>query len=540
MQLFLKLFEPYLQWFYHCFDRIVINGYLSFFTREINVAWFFRQVCQKPKVTKEVLTERTRAYQAWVAAYARNHRLPLEWAQKGERKEDLVRPRQRRMIRQNRFGVYYILQSMEQGWTFRVVAPRYATDDPNLQFVRQHRSRFTHYYFYILDEVAGPMVLRVGSFLPFQVTAYLNGHHFIERELLRRKIAFAKDDNRFLSVANVDALQKAADALDGPTLQKRIDYWALILAPKFSPKERAACAGLHRLYAVSQIEYCRNFIFKSRWPIRSLFQRSCELGLCLLTADRVALLLGRARRQRIAGKWQNVLERLEHGQHVFRTYFKNSFLKQYQKASTFLRLELVCNNLKDFGLKKTLPHWQALRERFQHITDRFAHTQAEHLNVHGQLDVVAALAKPVLQGQTKVAGIKLENTRLMRLLETFLRGAGGHFRRWTAAQLRQQLLDDYQIKPKDYTIGQLRYDLRKLRVHGLIERVPKSHAYRFTDKGAKLSILLVQLRKRLYGPLGFGLFRRRPDEQFLPNSPFEKAYLKVEKAMDEAVALLAA
>ena len=540
MQLFLKLFAPFLQWYYHCFDRIVINGYLSFFTREINVAWFFRQVCQKPKVTKEVLTERTRPYQAWVVAYARNHHLPLAWAQKGERKEDLVRPRQLRMIRQNRFGVYYVLQSMEQGWTFRVVSPRYATDDPNLQFVRKHRSRFTHYYFYILDEVAGPMVLRVGSFLPFQVTAYLNGHHFIERELLRRKMAFAKDDNRFTSVANVQALQSAADALDGKTLQERIDYWAFILAPKFSPKERQACAGLHRLYAVSQIEYCRNFIFKSRWPIRSLFQRSCELGLYLLTADRVALLLGRIRRQRIAGKWQNVLERLEHGQHVFRTHFKNSFLKQYQKASTFLRLELVCNNLKDFGLKKTLPHWQALRERFQDITDRFAHTQAQHLNVHGQLDVVAALAKPVLQGKTKVAGIKLENTRLMRLLETLLRGAGGHFRRWTAAQLRQQILDDYQIKPKDYTIGQLRYDLRKLRVHGLVERVPKSHAYRFTDKGAKLSILLVQLRKRLYGPLGFGLFRRRPDEQFLPNSAFEKAYLKVEKAMDEAVALLAA
>ena len=65
MQLFLKLFAPHLPWFYHCFDRIVIHGYLSYSTREINVAWFFRQVCHKPKVTKEVLTERTRVYQAW-------------------------------------------------------------------------------------------------------------------------------------------------------------------------------------------------------------------------------------------------------------------------------------------------------------------------------------------------------------------------------------------------------------------------------------------------------------------------------------------
>jgi len=540
MQLFLKLFAPHLQWFYHCFDRIVINGYLSFFIREINVAWFFRQLCQKPIVTKEVLRERTDAYQAWVAAYARNHHLPLEWAVPGQRKEDWVRPALQRMTRQGRCGVYYILQSMEQGWTFRVVAPKYPTRDPNLRFVRKHRSRFTHYYFYIHDEVAGPMVLRIGSFLPFTLTAYLNGHHFIEQQLLRQKIPFRKEDNRFLSVADPAALQKAADQLDPKVIQQRIDYWALILGPKFSARERLACRGLHRLYAVSQIEYCRNFIFQRHWPIRSIFHRSCELGPYLLTADRIAALFGQSGRRRIRGKWQNVVERIDHGQQVFRTYFKNSFLKQYEKARTFLRQEIVCNNLKDFALKKTLAHWEPMRQRFQQITDRFAHTQAQLLNVHGQFDVLARLAKPVIQGQTKVAGIKLENTRLMRLLETLLQGAAGHLRRWTAARLHQAIVSAYDLQPKDYTLNQLRYDLRKLRLHGLIERVPKTYAYRFTAKGAKLSILLVQLRRRLYGPLAFGLFRRRPDPEFLPNSRFEKAFLKVEKAVDDAIELLAA
>jgi hypothetical protein len=541
MQLFLKLFEPYLQWFYHCFDRIVINGYLSFLTRENNVAYFLREVCQKPKITKEVLVERTRDYQAWVQQYARNHNLPLLWPEKGVRKEDLVRPRQQRMIRENRFGVYYILQSMEQGWTFRAIPPQYATRDPNFQFLRKQKSRYTHYYFYILDPVAGPLVLRVGSFLPFQVTAYLNGHNFIERQLRRQKIAFAKEDNRFVSVGDAKALQKAADQLDGKILQQRIDYWALIVGPKFSARERAACAGLHRVYAGMQIEYCRNFIFKRHWPIRSIFQRSCELGLYLLTADRVAVLFGQQRLlKRISGKWQNVLERLDHGRQVFRTYYKNSFLKQYEKDATFLRQEIVCNNLKDFGLKKTLQHWEPLRERFQQITDRFARTQAEHLNVHGQFDVLARLAKPVLQGKTKVAGIKLENTRLMRLLELLMQGAGGHFRKWTTAQLHEAVLQAYDLKPKAYTLSQLRYDVRKLRLHGLIERVPKSYAYRFTHKGTKLSILLVQFRKRIYGPLGFGLFRTRPNPQFVPDSRFEKAYLKVEKAMDDAIALMAA
>ena len=42
-------------------------------------------------------------------AYARNHKIPIEWAEKGVRKEDYVRPYQQRMVRQNRFGVYFIL-----------------------------------------------------------------------------------------------------------------------------------------------------------------------------------------------------------------------------------------------------------------------------------------------------------------------------------------------------------------------------------------------------------------------------------------------
>jgi hypothetical protein len=541
MQRFLKLFGPYLQWVYHCFDRIVINGYLSFLTRENNVAYFFREVCNQPQITKEVLTERTRQYQAWVAHYARNHNLPMIWPEKGVRKEDLVRPRQQRMVRQKRFGVYYILQSMEQGWTFRAMAPKFPTQDPNFQFLRKHKSRYTHYYFYILDEVAGPMVLRVGSFLPFQITAYLNGHNFIEQQLRRQNIPFTKQDNRFVCVGDPKALQKAADRLTGDIMQQRIDYWALILGPKFSARERAACAGLHRVYAGMQIEYCRNFIFKRHWPIRSIFQRSCELGLYLLTADRIAVLFGQQRLLKtISGKWQNVLERIDHGQHVFRCYYKNSFLKQYEKAATFLRQEIVCNNLKDFALKKTLSRWEPIRERFQQITDRFAQAQAEHLNVHGQFDVLARLAKPLVQGKTKVAGIKLENTRLMRLLELLLQGAGGHFRKWTTAQVHRAVLDAYNLKPKDYTLTQLRYDLRKLRLHGLIERVPKSYAYHFTSKGSKLTILLVQLRKRIYGPLAFGLFRTRPNPEFIPDSRFEKAYLKVEKAMDETIALMAA
>ena len=104
------------------------------------------------------------------------------------RKEDYVRERLRRMERENRHGVYFIFKSMEQGPSFRSVLPKFPTEDSDYRILRKNRSRFTHYYFYIRDEVLGPMVMRVASFFPFQTTYWLNGHSFMEKELNRAGI----------------------------------------------------------------------------------------------------------------------------------------------------------------------------------------------------------------------------------------------------------------------------------------------------------------------------------------------------------------
>ena len=91
MELFAKLFGSLLVFVYHCFDRIVIHGYLSGLSRPEQVVYFFRNVVGVPVVDKEVLSQRTNHYQKWVEAFARNHQTPIEWAEKGVRKEDHVR-----------------------------------------------------------------------------------------------------------------------------------------------------------------------------------------------------------------------------------------------------------------------------------------------------------------------------------------------------------------------------------------------------------------------------------------------------------------
>jgi hypothetical protein len=274
MELFTKLFGDLLLFVYHCFDRIVIHGYLSGLSRPEQVVHFFRKVVGIPVLSKEILSQRTADYQNWVEAFARNHNIPIEWAEKGVRKEDYVLPWLRRMTKRNAYGVYFIFKSMEQGPSFRVSVPKYPTKDPNHRILARQRSRFTHDYFYIRDEVLGPMVMRVATFFPFQTTYYLNGHNFIEQELNRAQVGFRKNDNAFLAIDDVAALQAAADRLSPDIIRERLDYWTLILGPKFSVKERKR-VKLSRFYAISQIEYCRNFIFKRNLPIHKLFERGC-------------------------------------------------------------------------------------------------------------------------------------------------------------------------------------------------------------------------------------------------------------------------
>jgi hypothetical protein len=537
MELFTKLFGNLLAFVYHCFDRIVIHGYLSALSRPEQVVHFFRQVLGVPVVSKEILSQRTADYQNWVEAFARNHHTPIVWAEKGVRKEDHVLAWQRRMTKNNAYGVYFIFKSMEQGPTFRISMPKYPTRDPHYRILAHQRSRFTHYYFYIRDEVLGPMVMRVASFFPFQTTYYLNGHSFIEQELNRAQIGFRKNDNAFLAVDDVTALQAAADRLSPEIIRKRLDYWTLILGPKFSAKERKQL-NLSRFYAISQIEYCRNFIFKRNFPIHKLFERSCELGLWRLTANKIAAIFGSRLHRRHRGKLATVIDQIEHGHHVFRAYFKSAFLKQYEKFSTFLRNELCSNNLSDFALKKGLDHLDAVRQTFQAITDRFAGFQAQWLNVHVDFPLLQRIALPIAIGSVRYPGIKIHDTRVIRLCEVLLHG-GTHVGGWTANQIHQAVLTTFHLSDKGYGLNQLRYDLRKLRGHGLIERDGSRYAYRLTPKGVQVALLFLFFHKRLCGPLANSRFHHKPDAKHRPHSQLEAAYHRADKAINQIVGLLA-
>ena len=105
---------------------------------------------------------------------------------------------------------------------------------------------------------------------------------------------------------------------------------------------------------------------------------------------------------------------------------------------------------------------------------------------------------------------------------------------------QQAVLDAFDLSEKTYRLNQLRYDLRKLKGHGLIERDGSRYAYRLSPKGVQVALLFLFFHKRLCGPLANSRFHHRPDPQHRPDSRLEAAYHRADTAIQRVVDLLAA
>jgi hypothetical protein len=255
--------------------------------------------------------------------------------------------------------------------------------------------------------------------------------------------------------------------------------------------------------------------------------------------DKISRIFGTRITRKLKGKLNTTLEKIDHGHHIFRAYWKNAFIKQYEKFSTFMRNEICSNNLSDFRLKKSLDNLPSVRQTFLSITDRFAEFQAQALNVHFDFPLFQRLALPIMHGAIKIPGIKIQDTRILRLMEVLLH-AGTTISGFTTNMIHQAVLSSFGIPEENYRLPQLRYDLRKLKAHGLLERDGRRYAYRLTDNGIKTATMFVLFHKRLCGPLANTLFHHRTNTKYRFNTKIENAYDKADASISQLIDLLEA
>jgi hypothetical protein len=195
--------------------------------------------------------------------------------------------------------------------------------------------------------------------------------------------------------------------------------------------------------------------------------------------------------------------------------------------------------MKDLGLNKGLEQLDALRQKLMAATDRLAGFEAELLNVHGDFPLFQRLALPIRAGRTKIAGIKIHDTRMMRLMEVLLHG-GPQLGGWRTAQIHVAVLAAFGLTAEGYSLTQLRYDLRKMKAHGLLQRIDQGYRYRLTEKGGRVSAMFVLFHKRICGPLANTLFHHWPEKCATPPATIEVAYQKADAAIQKLVDLVAA
>jgi DNA-binding transcriptional ArsR family regulator len=262
-----------------------------------------------------------------------------------------------------------------------------------------------------------------------------------------------------------------------------------------------------------------------------LFRRAVELGLLLGGADRTTHLFGRQITRRYGGKLQTVLDRRNEGHPVLRSYYQTSFVKQYEKAETLLRTETCINNTYHLNVGRRLENLPTLVERMAETNQRFLDAQAELLASTVDQGELARLAQPVQVGKRRVPGLRLQDDRVIRLLDVLLH-PGSFVADWTSRDALARLLDRHRLTETDYRLTQLRYDLGKLRAHGLVERIGRTRRYRLTAPGLKLGVLLVKFRTRLLGPLTTLVTASAPQPQTTNDSAVEAAFRQVDLAID--------
>jgi hypothetical protein len=372
----------------------------------------------------------------------------------------------------------------------------------------------------------GNMCIRVASYLPFKITVYLNGHSYIERYLKNnygRKALYKKRDNAFLNIEDVNKLFEAKEHFTADLIRERVNHWLEIIGPKLEKHP------MRYDYFIDQIEYCRNFVFKSHSYLSELFKRSCELSLQLISTDSVRqIFASKAKEEDISKR----LNRIEEGYYVFKAWFKRCSVKQYRKYSNFLRYELTCNHLPDMKIKKALEHMPEFKEKAEEVLDRYSETEASMMNCHADVDYFITHSLPVMVGQTKIAGLHVYQQRINRMLEVLLhdnRSIG----QWKSMDVRNKILENFEVPETEYSRNQVIYDIRKLRAHGLVEKLHRGNRYRLTSYGVKVALAFTLMRKRIYGPLHYSLFDNQPDHNMSTGSKLERMYRRLDNELNE-------
>jgi hypothetical protein len=384
----------------------------------------------------------------------------------------------------------------------------------------QDTAMVNHWYFYGFDSDFGPFYIKFCGYFPFTGQIYFNGHEYAMQQCLRKGIAFTALDNAFGAVEDAGAVQRICDSLDDQKIYRFAGKWLARLPQPFTRADEDA--DYRWQLSVQQIEFSTTMALDRPVASRVFFDQLIRDNLDIGRPDKVSLVFGRSVRTKGKGKTPGTFRTqvITSGTCPFiYLFYKKTQVKQYLKEGRAIRTETTLNQPRDLGIGKELTNLAAMAKAGYAANRRLLDAEMISHDPAAGTAALETLTNPVISTTcTRVPGMRFPDPRVQALLASVcalaLRPAG-----FTSRDLRHLLAPQLGKQPEDMSGGQISYDLRRLRAHQIIERIPHSRSYQVTGDGLSAALFFTRLTRRVIIPVLAEITTAGPP----PGSPLRQA-----------------
>ena len=245
-----------------------------------------------------------------------------------------------------------------------------------------------------------------------------------------------------------------------------------------------------------QVEVSRTIVFDAPRRARAFFESVVADNIGLGRPSEVRVIFGRRIRSDTKGVFRTRV--VTRGVDVcLDVNYRGSRVKEYLKEGRALRVETVCNAPGDLGCQRRLHNLDELAAKARAVNARLLAQQRASQDCAISASLFERAALPSVEGGQRAPALRFGDPRVMALagaLCVLVHTVVGFTNRSLCAQVSSLL-------GGPYTSTQATYDLRRLRLKGLVQRLDNRHRYVLTPEGARLATFYTKLQHRLLQPL---------------------------------------
>jgi hypothetical protein len=508
-------------------DRMYLNVYVPALQRAGGVASFFRFHRGHQFASSALMDPITKAFIAQMEQFARQEKVPVMTFEKGQRKDDVAAAFRRQFTAQE--GVLFIGKAQEKTSVFRTERRRNEQSGATYPWLVRSTAMVNHFYVYCMDREFGPFFLKFCTYFPYNAKLCLNGHEYVKQQLTNRGIPYAALDNGILSCDDPKRVQALCDGLSAEKIDGLLRKWFRKLPHPFTGRDRQA--GYRYQISILQAEFSLTQVLDRPVTGRVFFEEVIRENLDIGRPSQVQLIFDRRVSRRTPGKFRTrvITDGVVPSLHVD---YKNTRIKQYHKEGRALRTETTINNTRDFGIGKLLKNLPELRQVGFQANRRLLDVQTvSHDCAIGEA-AFAKVVRPIeVEGQ-RASALPFGDARVQALFGV-LTLFSFQLRGFTNREMRALLAQLLGLDPAQYPVGRMTYDLRRLRLHGLIQRIPKSHRYDVTPAGLRIAPFFTRTYARLLRPKLAEIMPAGPPGSSPLRSAFDHLQTEIDRCCEE-------